>query len=153
MITYQKDTVENVFRDIGETFVKHHEEVESFAEEVPLDIDRGQFEALEAAGVLHTISARDDRELIGYYVSMIMPHSHHKGSLFAVNDILYINPEYRSSGIAAEMITFAEKDLREMGVVVMAFSMKVSHPFKNLAEHLGFEETDIVYSKYLGDSR
>jgi len=153
MITYQKDTVENVFRDIGETFIKHHEEVESYAKEVPLDIDRGQYEALELAGVLHTVSVRDAGELVGYYVSIVMPHPHHKGSLFAVNDILYIDPEYRSSEVAAEMIIFAEEDLKEMDVTVMAFSMKVSHPFKSLAEMLGFEETDIVYSKYLGDSR
>lgn len=153
MITYQKDTVEDVFRDIGETFVKHHEEVESFSKEVPLDIDRGQFEVLEAAGVLHTVSVRDDGNLIGYYVSMLTPHPHHKGSLFAVNDILYIAPEYRSSGVAAGMISFAEEDLRGIGVTVMSFSMKTAHPFKSLADYLGFEETDIVYSKYLGENR
>jgi GNAT superfamily N-acetyltransferase len=152
MITYQKDTVENVFRDIGDTFIKHHEEVESYTKDVPLDIDREQYEALEAVGALHAVSVRDDGELIGYYVSMVMPHPHHKGSLFAVNDIIYIDPEYRKSGVAAEMILFAENELRGAGVDVMTFSMKAAYPFKSLAKHVGFEETEIVYSKYIGDN-
>ncbi len=153
MITYQVDSVEDVLNDLPkDTFSNHYEEVDYNTGVMELDPDFEYYYLLEEKGMIHPVTVRDDGKIVGYCVSFLCPHPHHKGKVLASNDIFYIHPDYRRTGIAAELLAFVEKDLIELGVSIISIAMKDKKPFKNLIESAGFGLEEIRYCKYIGNN-
>jgi GNAT superfamily N-acetyltransferase len=72
--------------------------------------------------------------------------------LFAVNDVIYLEPEYRKGMTGFRLIKAAEKWLKDDGVSVLSINTKVHKPFDLLLERLGFNLIERVYSKRLKDT-
>lgn len=150
MITYQIEDVRAVLKDVENLFDDHYEEVAENKEHIKLNPDFDKYIILEEEGALHVATVRDDDKLVGYCVSILNIHIHYKDHLFALNDIFYLAPKYRSKGIAKGLLSFTEDDLKEVGVSVTVMHMKCDHPFKELVNSLGFKKTEYMFSKYIG---
>lgn len=87
-------------------------------------------------------TVRNDGDLVGYAVFLVVEHPHFKGTTFAMNDVVYIKPEYRL--VSTEFFKFIEENL---AVDVINFSMNYTQPHMKLMQSLGFEPTEIVYHK------
>lgn len=152
MITYQVERVSDVLLEIPEDmFYKHFKEVDYFKDDMELEPDFSYYFALEEKGAIRPVIVRDNGTIIGYCVSFLRNHPHHIGKIFASNDIFYLHPEYRGSGIAAEMLAFVEKDLIGLGVSVISLGMKEKRQFKSLVEEAGYSFQEIRYCKYIGE--
>jgi hypothetical protein len=53
--------------------------------------------------------------------------------------------------VGANLIQYAEQDLKKLGVSVLTINTKVHRPFDSLMERMGFSLKERVYSKYLGE--
>ena len=89
--------------------------------------------------------------MVGYFVIIARQHPHYKDHIFAANDIVYIDPDYRKGLAGYFLIKYAEKDLKKRGVSVLVVNTKVHKPFDAVLERLGFENVERIYSKYIGD--
>lgn len=130
----------------------HWEEIALNKTKIALNPDWEAYEALETAGKLKIFTARDDDKMIGYFVVIVGINLHYKDHVFAVNDILYLDQQYRKGRTGLKLIKFAEQCLRDDGVSVLNINTKVHKPFDSLMEYLGFNLIERVYSKYIGDS-
>lgn len=129
---------------------KHYEEVFLYKEHIDLNPDYNTYYKFEEEGMLNTVIAREEGKLVGYFLSFIFKNPHYKDHYFASNDIIYVDPLLRKTGVGYDMLKFAEKELKSKGVSVMAINMKVAKPFEGLCKALGMDKAEYVYTKYLG---
>lgn len=143
MIKYSIETVAQCIAEIKPLNYAHWAEIATHKDIKVLDPDYDRYYKLEELGMLRIYTVRDSGILIGYYISMIMPHMHYQTCITALNDILYVHPDYRGGTVAYRMFTGALKDLKDnTDTNVVIVHMKVKHPFKRLLTKLGFEQTE-----------
>lgn len=143
MITYQVESVAQCYNDIIECAMNHDAEVNPFATVRKINPDHGRYVTLEESGVLHCMIARDRRELVGYFVSVIAPHINYRDHVVGSMLTMYVKPEYRGGTTAYRMISAAMDDMRKIGRVD-SFAVYVPDQvsFQPLLRKLGFVKTE-----------
>jgi GNAT superfamily N-acetyltransferase len=150
-ITYQEELYDAVVDEIQPLIHAHWEEIASAKDKIKLNPDYSMYKSLNDARVLRIFTVRNEGKLIGYFIVICNPHMHYSDHVYAMNDIIYIDPEYRGSTIAFKLLRSVEKRLKQDGVSVLMINMKVHAPFDRLLEKLEFKNTERVYTKYIGD--
>lgn len=148
-----QETFDELMEEGIPLFHAHGEEVDLYQEYFQVSPDYDMYNTLSDLGVLHITTARDEEQggqLVGYLFFFVNNHPHYKEVVYANNDLIYVDPSCRGKGVAKGMFSAAEEDLKEgFDVSVISFHMKSAHPFKELAESMGYEEAEIMYSKYV----
>ena len=148
-VVYQQEFINSVKNDIIPLLENHWEEIALNKNAIKLNPDWDAYQELEWAGILKIFTARDDGNLIGYFVVICKPHIHYKDHVFALNDVIYVSPEQRKGQVGSNLIKFAEKYLKDDGVSVLIVNTKRHKPFDKLLQWLGFSHIENVYSKLL----
>lgn len=145
--------LEEVLDKMKGTFPEHAKETELYQDRIEFNPDYDTYLTLSEADSLYFVVAEDldTQEIVGYLSLMIHFHPHHKDVLTATNNLIYVSRNYRGKGISMNMFIEAEKFLKDAEVDLFMFSAKASNPLKDTAEVLGFDECEVVYSKYIGD--
>jgi GNAT superfamily N-acetyltransferase len=149
-IVYAEESLKSCLEEMKPILELHYQEVAMYKDKIPLDPDYSKYFMLEEEGVFHTVTVRDNGKLIGYFLSLIAPSIHYSQTVYAVNDILYVHPDYRASGVGQKMFSFAEKKLKEKGADVISIHMKTALPFDSLCEGMGYDYAERNYTKYIG---
>jgi GNAT superfamily N-acetyltransferase len=149
MPTYKQEFLVNVMEDIKPLLDKHWEEIATNKHAIKLNPDWDAYKILEDHGNLKIFTARDNDKLVGYFVVIVRTHIHYKDHLFAANDVLYLDKDYRKGFTGAKLIKFAEKCLKDDGVSVLVVNTKRHKPFDQLLQWLGFNHVENTYSKLL----
>ena len=149
MITYQQESLVTTKEDARPLLEKHWEEIALNKDTIKLNPDWDAYADLEDAGILKIFTARLDGKLIGYFVTFVRSHIHYKDHLFAYNDILYLDKDYRKGFTGAKLMKFAEKCLKDDGVSVLVVNTKRHKPFDVLLKWLGYKHIENIYSKVL----
>lgn len=137
---------------------EHWKEVAHFAD-IPLDVDVDAYLTAEAFGQVRCFTARDrtpgsdwTREdvapLVGYAVYFVRPNPHYRGSVQAVQDVLYLHPSVRG-GTGFRFIAYCDAQLRAEGVQAVYQHVKVAHDFGKLLARQGYEMVDTIWAKRL----
>ena len=150
-ITYQQEFLATVEDEAKPLLNSHWEEIALNKDKIKLNPDWEAYEALEHQGKLKIFTARDDGQLVGYFVVIVGTNLHYKDHLFASNDIIYLSPNHRKGFTGIKLVKFAEKCLKDDGVSVLTINTKVHQPFDKLMDFLKFRKIERVYSKYLGE--
>jgi GNAT superfamily N-acetyltransferase len=91
-----------------------------------------------------------DGKLIGYAVFLVNTNAHYAGSLQAVQDVLYIDPEHRRGHAALRLLHFSEAELRDEGVQCVYHHVKLNHPALGvLLERMGYAKIETIYGRRL----
>ncbi len=102
---------------------------------------------LERLEMLQIATIRHDNILIGYHLSIIRPHLHHKDVLAGFEDSSFITKRYRFSRIPVKLITFAENELRIRGVKEIFLTVRSIAGSGRLIQSRGYIEQSKIYSK------
>ena len=151
MVKYQQEFLTSVVDDIKPLIKSHWDEIALNQDRIKLNPDWEAYQNFEDQDRLRIFTARDEGELVGYFVVIIGVNIHYKDHLFASNDIIYLSPNYRKGFTGIRLIKFAEKCLRQDGISVLTINTKVHQPFDKLMDFLKFNKVERVYSKYVGD--
>tara|TARA_R100000544_G_C2210291_1_gene51545 strand:+ start:412 stop:882 length:471 start_codon:yes stop_codon:yes gene_type:complete len=152
MIEYRQENTAEAIDDLAELVFKHAAETDIYQEYFKLDPDFDQYKQFVEMGIYRVFTARDKGELIGYTCFYVGANPHYKSIVYATNDILYVLPAYRDSGkaeVIRSLFSLAEEELKQEGVEVITLNMKSHLPFEKLAEYMGYDKAEIMYSKYL----
>lgn len=132
-------------------FEAHWREVESDLDRFPLEPDFEKFFALERAGVLVSFTAREERGgLAGYAIYFASPPLHHKSSVFAYCDSVYLAPEQRRGRAGIDLLRVAERVLVARGVAKIVYPVKLHHDWGPVLERLGYAAAEQLYAKVVG---
>jgi hypothetical protein len=149
-ISFQVERFSDVIGEMREYFTAHYQELATFKDKISeVNPDYALYEAMDAAGKLHVVTARSEDKLVGYYVGVVMPQPHYKTTLYAMADLYWLRPDFRKGATGIEFLLFIEGSLKERGVQVTVMGTKMSKDLGKLYEHLGYTETDRVFRKGL----
>lgn len=145
----REECLTDIIDEFREIVKDHYHEIALYQDRVPLDPDYGRYIAMDEAGIVCCVTARDEGKLVGYAIFFVMPHIHYKSTVFAMNDILYLAPEYRGGSLGVDLLTISESILITLGANVVQLHMKVHKPWHKLAEACGYSMGEYTYSKVL----
>jgi GNAT superfamily N-acetyltransferase len=148
-IVYDTSSLMAVIDEIKPLILHHWHEVEDAYGFGKPDINYEQYKKLDEAGVMHVVTARKGGKLIGYCVSIVMPHMHYQTRMMAMNDGLFVLPQHRKGSVGTWLIVYAENELRNYGIDVFFCHVKIAHDFGHLLERLGYECIEKNYMKVL----
>lgn len=146
---YSEETFVNVIEELKPLLVEHYKEVAMYQDKIELNPDYDLYKALDLMGNLKIYTMRTDDELTGYNVFFIKDHIHYKDHKFAINDVVYIHPDYRHDVDTPNFINYCEDKLKEEGVSVVTYHMKEHKPFHTLMGFLGYDHAEHLYTKYI----
>jgi len=150
-VQFAIETIDQVLNDMTWLWDIHWQEIALDKAKVPLNPDVDTFRALEDAGLLLIVTARDGEKMVGYHVSIVRPHLHYKHSLSAYADMYFIHPDYRQGMTGVRLFKYLEEQLRKKGVERVFQSTKLHKDVGKLFERLGYKETERLYVKWIGD--
>ena len=139
-----------IMSDMQAMIKDHFAETGYDNDSMKLDPDYETYFAIEEAACLICTAARkDDGELIGYSIDILQPSLHHKGYVQAVNDVLYVKPEYSGSILGEAIITFVGEYLAEQSVYLHQLTMTKKKNFGATAKTCGYVEYETNWIKTL----
>lgn len=150
-IDYQQEFLNQVRSDAGPLIKLHWDEIALNQDKIKLNPDWEAYQKLEDDNRLKIFTARNGKQLVGYFVVILGANIHYKDHIFASNDIIYLHKDYRKGFVGIRLIKFAEKCLKDDGVSVLLINTKIHRPFDKLLERLKFKPIERVYSKFIGD--
>jgi L-amino acid N-acyltransferase YncA len=144
-----RETFRDVFDEAVPLLVKHWREIASF-QDIPLDVDVPRYLAIEDAGNLRVFTVRVDGRLVGYACFIVAPNAHYKGSLQAVQDVLYVERTARGAMHGLRLVRHCDEALAAEGVQVVTQHVKLAHPTLGvIAQRCGYEPVETIYAKRL----
>ena len=149
MIKYAQEILNDVKAEALPLLLSHYEEIALNKDIIDFNPDWDLYQKYEDLGILKIFTARDEDRLVGYFVVIATPHLHYKDHIFAYNDIIYVNPQYRKGFTAWRLIKYAEKEMKDQGATIMIVNSKRHKPFDILLERLGFSHIESIFSKRL----
>lgn len=149
MIKFTVEKLDTVYEEIQDLLKQHWEEIAVLKDTVKLNPSYDAYRKLEDSGKLYILTVREDGRLVGYYVSIVTKNPHYMDEVWAINDIMYLHPDYRKALTGYTMIRKAEEDLKKMGATVSTVHVKVAHPCDSLMNRLGYLPNEINYIRKL----
>jgi GNAT superfamily N-acetyltransferase len=144
MLKIQVEKLADVKDECGDLIAAHWREIAVW-QDIPLDPEWVTYETLEKAGMLVIYTVRtDNNKLVGYAVFIMRKHLHYRGHSWALNDIVFVHPDYRDGRIGRKLVRFWEQDLKARGIHVVHVNVKIGHPALDLV--LRFEKYKTVES-------
>lgn len=138
--------------------VFHWEEVESHQDVSPIDMDWQGYLALERQGRLKIGSLWLGPKLIGYASFFLYCPLHHRRTLWAISDAIYVDPDHRKGWAGVKLVKESERGLKGFGAKVILYSVKTDRNLSRkrdrdsvglLLERLGYGSFDQSWSKAL----
>lgn len=138
----------DVYADMMPLLEDHYQEIARF-KDIPLDPDIDRYEIINESDGLKIYIVYDDQGLQGYAAFFVSPHVHYKGSLQAMQDVLYIKNRHRKTGLGSKFISYCDDELKKLGVQVVYHHSKVAKDFGETLKGLGYEHVENIYGKRL----
>lgn len=126
-------------------FAEHWSEVETHDDEEILNPNWKAYLSLDDSGAYVLCIARIDGEIVGYIGDVIHENIHYQ-KLHAVNDFMYVKPEYRKSEVFPKMLRFVEQHEKKMGCTV-----RIMHLKRKGKDYKHYKSHEAVMRKVLGD--
>lgn len=140
-----------VASEMGALLLRHWREVAISHEIAALDPDWDRYLGFERMGVFKIATVRDGPKLVGYATWMVLPHIHYSKTLWAHNDVMWLDPAYRFGVTGIRLLRFCLDGLRAVGVK-MVHATAMDHferergGLGKVFQFLGFQRIQSVYA-------
>lgn len=146
--TFHVELVSDNWAEVAPLLQAQYLEVAHY-QDIPLDPDVALYTALERDGQLRCYTARCDGALVGYALFLVRHALHYKGSLQAMQDVLFLAKGYRVGATGINLIRFSEQQLAAEGVQVVYHHAKLTNRVGDLLTFMGYDLVDRIYAKRL----
>lgn len=146
MIDFNREPAHLCFKEAMPLIVEYRREINYYTD---LELKPGfdAYERLEKSGAIRAFTARKDGKLIGFALFLFYPHMHFNQHIFAMHDILYIDPKHR--GFGYKFLKWCSERLKEEGAKVIYVSVNLNFDFSPILKRLGFEIAEHIYTRRL----
>ena len=150
-IVFAEEQLQHVLEEMKPMLLEHWEEVAMYKDKIDFSPDYNKYFSMCDMGFIRLYTMRDNGKLVGYSLFFTMPHLHYSKDMFAVNDVVFVDPEYRLPFITPAFFNYVEEQLSRLGMSVITYHMKVYKPFEKLMNGLQYNFTEHLYTKYIRD--
>ena len=112
--------------------------------------DYDKFIRFEQAGRALVFTLRREGRLIGNF-SLYVSESMHTKALRSTEDTLYIVPDERKGRLAARLVGYAERALKQLGVTEINVTVKINNKHGRYFQMLGYHHVSNGLMKVLED--
>lgn len=141
-----QESYEKFYNERLDILEKHYNEVEYPRSGGSIKAAEGFYEDADLNGDLHIFVAYEGEDFLGYIIFLETLNYHDMDTSIARSDLLYVVPDKRNSGVAIEMISFAEEYFKELGVECITLGVPKE---MNFIEDLGYNKGQVTYYKRL----
>ena len=135
-----------VIEEITPMILKHHKEVWVYPDS-PLEVDHSMYFKMENSGMYKLYSANINNKIVGYSAYILTNHIHHKNEIWAHNDVIYLDPQYRGHG--QEFISYCENELKSINIDVVIHSVTPKRDYSKALVRHGYDLMETNYTKRL----
>lgn len=144
---YQREMAHDVFKEMLPLLSRHKDEIAHY-KDIEFEPDEEFYLQSERAGILRVYTVRTpERKLIGYGVFFLKNNPHYKSSKQAVQDVIFIDKDYR--GIGSSFIDFCDEQLKSERAQAVYHHVKSAHNWGPMLERKGYELVDLIYARRL----
>jgi len=118
----------------------------------PLNPQLETYLACDKNGCLYIFTARNKGILVGYQVFIVSEQLHSRDQIQAVQDVLYLKPEYRKGLTGYKFMKWCINELKNEGVDVVHQVISARNDFGKILERMGFQLEDLTYAKLLQEA-
>lgn len=145
---YEDSSIETLWRCL-DLAKEHYYEVEEKSSTIPFGLNMEMVNTLSDLGLLRNVVAVRDGEIVGYFANIISPCIY--TSRFTAKELgIFLHPSARGGSTFYRMLKLTEQIAKEAGCYSQMLAFKKGHD-SGLAERVGYEMTETVYQKLLGD--
>lgn len=151
-LAYAVESWEQYRQDAEVLWPEHWREIANNQDLIPLVCDYDRYAELEAKGLLHIVTVRDDGRLVGYWVGLVMPgHLHYATTPHAHMDVLWVHQAWRKGLVGYRLLQCVERTIQQRvgGLVKLVMGMKTHYDLGALYTRLGYTEIERNYAKML----
>jgi hypothetical protein len=142
--------VEIFFEESKPLFAANKEETNLF-DTKPLDYNQEAYREMFNNGsyIMFEFRRYDEKgsELVGYAGFFLYYHLHHKTSLIAKQDLIFIRKDYRRTSMS--FIRFCDNTLKELGIHEVMHSSPAINDWGIVLERLGYKKLETIYTRSL----
>jgi GNAT superfamily N-acetyltransferase len=151
MLTVQVESFPELLEELKPLLPLHWEELALNKDKVPLDPQYDVYLQKDVNGQVLSIAARENGELIGYFIGFVAPGLHYKTCLTLIMDIFFIHPKSRNRFAGIKLFKAVEVEAKRRGVQRMIVGSKMHADASVLFERLHYLPVETYYSKWIGD--
>jgi hypothetical protein len=144
-ITFNTEKFEDFYLESVPLTEEHHKEVDLFGLE--LDVNLETYLAAQDAHILKGFTVRENGKLIGYSLYFVFKHTHHRSSIHAKQDVLFIQKDKR--GIGTKFIKYCEDRLRDNAINFIHQAVPAMNDWSIILERAGYRKLETAYTKEL----
>ncbi len=145
---FNTESLKDIKEEMAPFLDNNHQESGTYPD-MALRVQWENYFALEELDICKTFTMRDDGKLVGYSIFIVSSHSHYQENIFALNDVVYIDPESRGSD-TIDFFNYCETELLVAGAQVISYNMPTSDSMKRLMTAIGHEHVESTYMKRIG---
>jgi predicted GNAT superfamily acetyltransferase len=142
-------SIKEYSKDILELGKEHWEEVGTKKGTRSLNIDVNYFQTLEDSGILLSLGAFHDDILIGYSINFITRDTHDCTKLICINDVIFIQKNYRDTGFGLKLIRQTEKEAKKLNCTFVKWHVKPNTNLDMVLEKMKYDLVEFIYMREL----
>lgn len=151
MITFETESWDAIRDEIAPLWRLHYEEIASDRDRIPLAPDYVKYQRYSDCGQLHITVAREGGRMVGYAFALVDTALHYATTLCGFYDLYWLEPERRKGMAGIMLLKETEKALKARGVRKIFTGTKVWKDVGPLFERMGWQETERLFTKWVGD--
>ena len=149
-VTFQEEYITAELFDEMFSLLEYHRKELSHLQDIQLNPNIEQYIMLSSLGSCRMYTARnEDGKLVAYLCYFVHRNLHYQDYIYAMQDVLHVDPSHRGYFIANRLIEFANKELENIGVNVVTQHVSTKKDFGKLLERLGYNFAEKVYMRRL----
>lgn len=114
----------------------------------PIDWQSGSYLAMEKAGSLRCLIAREQGVALGF-ATIILANIPHYNRVMATTESVFVGGQYRKKGVGLKLIKAMERLAKDEGAVALFLTAPVGSRLAQLAPAIGYDKTNEVFTKPL----
>jgi GNAT superfamily N-acetyltransferase len=126
--------------EVGDLILKNKEE----ASPVSFEIDIDAYHYLICDPLVFV--ALDEEHIVGYSIFRVSNHPHYNKSI-AIQDVIYIHPDFRKGSVGTRFYKFIEKELENTEAEAVIISHTSQKDLSLLFNRLGYNQLEVLYMK------
>ena len=150
MIIYARERAWELWEEILPLLQLHWQEIARY-HDIKLNPDVAMYNKLDEAGKFVIYTARDNGELVGYAAYFLNHNMHYRDSFQAVQDVLFLHPDYRNGFTGIRLIKYADQQLQELGVQLVMHHVKLKNDFGMILQRMGYQPIETIWGRRLDD--
>jgi GNAT superfamily N-acetyltransferase len=146
-ISYQEEKIADALEEMKPMLLKHWEELANYKDVRPLDVHYERYIQLNELGFMRMFTVRDGDKLVGYATFYLSHNLHYKNWFHAINDVYYLDPDYRLTGIGIKFFEEIEEWLKSLGIRSAVVMDKINHSHEKFFKRMGYQPIEQNYEK------